>query len=132
MEDLKIPLNKLLNKMLGYISNVEDFMSENVPDFIKQVIQFELYDSIFTLLCFVFLVVLSIILAVKSLKYFNKKLANEEGGDGDTVFSFILMLAFICSACISCYNIYCQTSHIIKLVVAPKLFVVEYIADKIK
>jgi hypothetical protein len=123
-------INKFAEKMLAYMNNTEAFLQKETPEYIKQLLEYEVFESylaIFTLIA------LTLILGGASLaacivkdKFFEGVYhgAKKDFVEFIAVGGFILAaVTFVCALIVIPANV----SKIIKINKAPKVFIVEHI-----
>lgn len=108
-------VNKFMEKMLSYVNNLEQFASGEVPRYIQELLTYEMYKSI----AWILVLLLPLMLAAVIIKIAIKE---KEGIGG---LSFLTTLFLIVS-----FFVGVNTKNIIKIKVAPRLYIVDYLRGK--
>jgi UDP-N-acetylmuramyl pentapeptide phosphotransferase/UDP-N-acetylglucosamine-1-phosphate transferase len=110
---------QILEKLMTYLQNTEVFLSEQTPQVINELITYELYMSYAKIGTFIGILILSAII----LFYLIKKEIHEEVIGGVLCISIVLATLFGVLS-VGAVN------DIIKIKVAPKVFVLDKLRDK--
>lgn len=119
---------ELAKELLGTLTSTKDFILDQAPDVVRQLLLWELWSSIFFGSIFLLVLIFSAILIYK-MHY----VANETGvsySKQESAFTFMLvggasLLTGVVGACFQSYDI-------IKVLVAPKIFLIEYLTNLLK
>ena len=112
---------KLVEKALLYLQNTEDFLVEQVPDYMSQVLEYHFYSGVIYLSIGTILllsVIPSMIIVYKEDKKQSAK-CNDFLLIGGTLYTL-----FGLSTGIMCFAL--NFSNTLKIFLAPKMFLVEY------
>jgi hypothetical protein len=124
---LKDKLTESITEVQGWLNGTKDFVLEQAPLVIQEVLRWEIYSSLF----FIGLgILLSIIYSVISYIFYNLS-KTVKGGDSPEVcyaLSYIVHLLHIITIIMVCTNLY----HMVYVWCAPRVFLIEKVAELIK
>ena len=118
-------LKQFTARLIHYVDSAEMFLKGNVPDYIEQLLKYEMYHQISILtIGFVMLALLGIVILFLYRKvYLNGKTSE----DADVSFWFLsVMLFFLWIVWFATQGL-CSINRIVKINVAPKVYIVEYL-----
>jgi TRAP-type C4-dicarboxylate transport system permease small subunit len=104
-----------------------DFAKEQIPEFIQQLIRWQIGTNIFKLIVCIILLTLAIWLGVKYFSIIIKKWYEFDEIHIAFLVSWILGTVFM--GIMSFIYIICNTSNLLKLWLAPKVFLIEYLSN---
>ncbi len=114
-------LNKLMEKSLEYLQSVEGFVIEHAPDYVKQLLEFEFYNSSLIVLFFLFAVILLVGLFFIGYRlYINE--SNYAGG-----FVIIIPVSALLISVFFTLEVIPSIQTMLKIKTAPKVFLVDKI-----
>lgn len=126
-------MNELINKALEYINSTEVFLRDQLPDFIQQYLTWCLAESIF----YIVISLIPVIVCGISLLFISKKYGNKIDYDAYNTNSVIIShlvncIMLVVFLIVSCVVIPINSKNILKIKVAPKVFLVEKLGELIK
>ena len=124
---------ELLEKGLQYLKSAEAFTKDNIPKYIEEILAFQVYDESVDLLWSLFPIMLSTIAiyyaVIKKYSKDGKKIRGVEmnGEEGEEMTGLLL---FGCAA-LFFGSLMAVTSllDIVKIYVAPRMYLIEYFQD---
>lgn len=127
-------MNEIIQKTLEYLNSAEAFLTAQVPDFINQFLMWCFYEKLFFIALFpiLFLFFLTITIILK------RTLPAKENfylGSPTTPHGFLYVISYILTVVaiiISLVSIPFNTYDLIKIKVAPKVYLVEKVMDMVK
>lgn len=109
----------LLGKLLEVVEKTESFMTEQTPDFIKQMLDYDIWllgnDILFWSFLLVFFLAIAILFLVLGIKK-----------DDDLIGGFVFFLFMTILMGCGVYGTYCDMK---KIEMAPKVYIIEKIKD---
>lgn len=118
-------LESFLGKTLEYLNSAEAFLQKNVPAYVEELLAYEFYSSLFELLFFILILIASIIF-FKKAKEVEKDMCS-----GDKVLTAISAFVLIVFSVVSVVAIPLTISHMIKVKIAPRVYLVETISKQL-
>ena len=114
---------KLVEKALLYLQNTEDFLVEQIPDYMEQVLEYNLYSGVIYLSLGTFLL-LSITVSIFIVYKEDKKPSSDFLFGAGVIYTiFATVTGILCFAL--------NFSNTLKIFLAPKMFLVEYFSKMI-
>lgn len=113
-------------KLVEYLQKTESFVISEAPEFVRQAINYYFYEHLLTLIACLFLVLFTSLLLLNITKINNFLITKK--GWGDTDAGVTCLVSGILSALIlvgSFIDIFVDTLYLIKICVAPNLYLVE-------
>lgn len=131
-EQMNNAIVEVINKVTSGVEGAIEFSKEQIPDVLEQLLMWNMCESIMWL-------VIGLVLVVTSVKMFfgwnsRKKVilssdyCGEDKEDLQTIWWVVLIVIGVAGIPFVIYN----TLEIIKIIVAPKLYLLEYAADLVK
>jgi hypothetical protein len=117
-------LNELGEKAIYIIDNIEKLTIEQLPDICRQVIQYEIFRSIIVLFACSFVIFLALPLLKRGMSIVKKSNETEYCRLAEEGFASILVFGII--SLIPAAMLLFQTFVLIKVIVAPKIYLLEY------
>ena len=117
-------LNAFANKMLSAVEELETFGKEQIPDYIEQVLMFNFWSGVSYIVLWGIFGAVLIGLALFGVR---KKKQNPRGE-----WEILVILGGIFGALAVILPIVINTSDLIKIKVAPKVYIVDYIRTTLK
>ena len=118
---------ELLEKFSGLVDLAKDGVLKGVeviqmeaPELVKEIIRWSIASNIFLVIIFVILTIISFKLGCWFIKRGNEDDWCDEGNFGGSAFSILIFLIALS------FSICCSL-ELVKILVAPKLFLIEYI-----
>ena len=125
-------LNTFANKMLTAVEGIEAFGKEQIPDYIEQVLTYNFWEGIF----FIVVPVLIFLFFIKKSKKLNYKDAEYDCcGTPNNKESASIVATWIFVAITGIWSLVALlslSSDVLKIKVAPKVYIVDYLRDSIK
>lgn len=128
--DTKNIVNTFLGKTLEYLNSTEAFLQKNVPAYVEELLQFEFYSAIFWALFFPLLALIFGLVAKRVLTVIKGKSGDERDvleGIGATSLGICVL-----SILISLFVTPCNLQDVVKIKVAPRVYLVEKISSQLK
>jgi len=127
-DQLQQALATILNNTINAVQAGVSFLSEQLPDVIRQLL---LWHAVRSGVFFTLYLVLSIVCAVLGYKGIKKALS-DDSSDGDTDFIIFLCggISLVGSVIFMCLVFH--TIEWLQIIVAPKLYLIEYAASLVK
>lgn len=121
---MKEEIIKNLAGIIEYVKQGADFIKEQAPLYVQEMINYKIWVSCFEILLCVVGFVASIYAMEKLIRYVNNEEEYDESDSGIIAFGFLLIIAFIIFLLIVlCVDV----ETVIQATVAPRVFVVEQI-----
>lgn len=111
---------ELIKKIIEYMESSKDFIVEQAPDIIQQMLKYETFNNIFGLIIAV------IILFVSIGVFIYGKYSNKTDKIYFNVYNYVSIWLFIAAFAISAFAI----NNLVKIKISPKYFVIEKLKDK--
>jgi hypothetical protein len=121
-------LDELMVQIINQVKNTGDFVIEQMPDVVQQILTYQYYST----LCFL---IFGIVLLLISLFSFYKvrQLDKKSLGNPDVIPYIIAFLMIgIMSGLVGIFNVCDNIDPLIKLTFAPKIYLIEYASRLIK
>lgn len=118
--------NQLIEEITRIIRNTEDFVIEQAPDIIEQILNYQLFVNIFIASIPIIVLLVFKLISIRLPKSENRGFSFLGTKKIDPMYDeiFIPYIVFqIVSAVIGCIGIV----HVYKIIFAPKLFLLEYL-----
>ncbi|MEK6882002.1 MAG: hypothetical protein AABY22_20455 [Nanoarchaeota archaeon] len=116
-------LNFAFNELQSVYSGSKEFLAEETPKYISELLNYEFTYGLGTI---IFSLILCILFVLAFKKIFN--LSKGEPDEAWTVLYIPCSIFFIWFFCYFVFNI----QKVVKISIAPRVFVVDYIKDQIK
>lgn len=121
MENAKPILDQFLNKTVEYLSSAEAFLKAEVPTFVQEYMNWIFYSSLFNVIIF-------LLGAVIAAYFINKICKIEYPSDEESGIFIVSCIALVLFSTI----IFFEAKRVIKIVVAPRVILLEEVRDLIK
>lgn len=119
-------INQFMMKALEYLQSAEAFASREIPLFVEELIKYNLYTNVASLVGIIVIAAILIYIVVKGTIYTKQCMDDNLDRAGVLVLIIIgFSIGVIC--CLS--EISRRTDNIIKLSVAPRVFLIDYIKN---
>lgn len=119
---MKEEIIKNLSGIIEYVKQGADFIKEQAPLYVQELINYGIWISIFEMILCVLGVIGGTIGLVKIVKYVNNEEEYDADATGIVVFGFRALVVFI----IFCIIAFCiDGENLIQAIVAPRVYVVE-------
>ena len=123
-------LNAFANKMLSAVDGIEAFGKEQIPDFIEQVLVYNFWESVATATLSILFLTSLFVVFVWSIKHANKKGWGKEEPSCEAglvmMFTLLSLLSWVILTPIK------DTKTALKIHLAPKVYIVDYLRNQIK
>lgn len=125
-------LNKLMIEIIDQVKNTGDFVVEQMPDVISQLLVYQYYSNLF------YLILGTVLMIISSTLFYKIKVLTEEcdknNYDHDMVGLYVLIggLSGIVFGAIGVVNFFSAVDPLLKLTFAPKIYLIEYASRLIK
>lgn len=121
---MKEEIIKNLAGIIEYVKQGADFIKEQAPLYVQEMINYKIWVSCFEILLCVVGIIVSIYAMVKLIKYVNDEEEYDSDNSSVIAFGFLLIVVFIIFLLIVlCVDV----ETVIQATVAPRVFVVEQI-----
>ena len=121
-------LKQFTARLIHYVDSAEIFLKGNVPDYIEQLLKYETYHQVSTLVAgFATITLLGI-----ALVFLYKKLYANQTVDADSEIGFWFFSIVVSLLCVVWFTTKGMSTinTIVKINVAPKVYVVDYLRSK--
>ena len=126
-------MNEILQKALDYINSTEAFLKEQVPDFVVQYLTWCSYECIFYIVLFsIFFAVPFVAFLIINHKISDKDFDYEGPSTSRGILWLLSLIVTIIMGLVACINIPINSYTLLKITKAPKVFLVERLADQLK
>lgn len=115
--------NELAGELLGIVKSMEEFSIDHAPDVVAEIIRFSTLEHIFTFLAGI----VCVVVGWRVFKVGRGLEADYEEIDDGVVPQAVGLVGSLTGVILSL----CGAAGLIKIWVAPKLFILDYIADKL-
>jgi len=117
-------VNTPIEKILKYIDNTENFLNGNVPDFINQFLNFEIYYYLYNMLIIILLLFPIILISKRIIKMRDLGIFSiREAKVYRTILWSIWLFTFTTTGIFA-------GNAILKIKTAPKVYVLDYLKNK--
>jgi hypothetical protein len=120
---------KIMDFILNTLQTTKDFVIEQAPDVVRQMLNYDLINCITWMFVFIFIIIVGILL-FKPLKKFAYKYNDESDGVSFIPIILVTITTFICGM-IFLTNLYDKTSTILQIKYTPKAYLIYKLTDKI-
>lgn len=124
---------KLMEKILQYANNTEAFLNEEVPIYIKEILEFNFYNELFYLIGSLVIILVSVYVVKRNIPLMIKY--EEEDNNTKTTYHGVISLLFgvigVLYVLILFINGYNSIETMIKIKTAPRVYIVEYITNNL-
>ena len=124
--------DQLITKALDYLKSAEAFAKAEVPAYLQEVITFHIYSNAFSVFTYLFITLIS-------LWTINKIQSVETGATRNRDSLFHTDNLGVPAGIFSCIGFvvgvicfFCVTHDLIKVIVAPRVFLIEYFSQLVK
>lgn len=116
--------DKLIDKLVEYLQNSQDFMLEQMPEIIRQALTYEKMSAYFTAGLMLLLFVIGVSTAIYIWK--RPKLESDGRWSGPSIFALLVSLMFSPMFFVTlCINI----DKLLKIYIAPKYYLIQLFAN---
>jgi len=120
---------KFQEYLMGILEKTGEFLGSEIPEIAHQILRFGLAEGILRVIFYCLFVVLFLYIA----SYIKKIINNSDEPEGDKVFFVAVVYVITCvPLSITLFAIVRRTTEILKIWLAPKLYLLEYAADLVK
>ncbi len=116
-------MEKFFNELLLIVQNGSSFIQGQLPDYVNQLLVFKVYENIVGFFVLFLLFAFSLFLSMLSFK--KEKETEDEDFRLPAFLFLVLTIAFFSL-------LFIPTLDIIKIKIAPKVYIVDYLTEKIK
>ena len=121
---MKEEIIKNLAGIIEYVKQGADFIKEQAPLYVQEMINYKIWVSCFEILLCVVGIVVGIYAMVKLIKYVNDEEEYDSDADGIVAAGFVFLAVFL----LFCFVVLCiDVETVIQATVAPRVFIVEQI-----
>jgi len=139
-ETLEIALTEMVNGAVATAGTAQTFLKEEIPEVLNQVIAWHFLSAILLALTFTVFLVISLFTIKYAVTWFKRANANNTNEDSwennpasvGEIMSTLLTVGAVMMVCASLIIIPVGVCKAVKIKVAPKVFLLEYIAHKVK
>lgn len=119
---MKEEIIKNLSGIIEYVKQGADFIKEQAPLYVQELINYGIWISVFEMILCVLGFIFGVFGIVKLVKYANNEDEFDEDLSSVVAFGFLVLSAFVLFCVVAfCFN----TEHLIQAIVAPRVYVVE-------
>lgn len=121
--------DELFKTLKEYVESAGDFLKEQTPEFVKELLSFKYFECMVYLIASLFFGILS---CVGALSFYDKFTKLEETSRMTDMQGTCALLIVTFSASLICcfYTAFIHIIQMIKIKTAPKVFIVDYLTRK--
>lgn len=127
-DEIKAKLLQYVNGLESVVESGGDFLSEQLPLFVKELLAWEFYSSIFLVVAFSILAAISCRLFCQCWRWLDKHESIKGYNDFMPLFGIGLVLSFIAS-CVFVILSLTNGYHSVKVAVAPRVVLMEKVVE---
>lgn len=124
-------LNKLMIEIIDQVKNTGNFVVEQMPDVISQLLTYQYYSNIFYFVFGILMLIVSFA-SFHQIKILAKKYDEKQMGDDIMPLIVICFMSGIICGIIGFCNCAFTIDPLLKLTFAPKIYLIEYASRLIK
>ncbi len=124
--------NKLQETLIGLIdstTSAAEFVQSEIPEVLEQLLMWKMGEGIFFICLGLFFALITYLLRKPTVKGWND---DYESGDADTAWAELRTIGLIWFSIVSVIIIAISTLTVLKIWLAPKVYLIEYAASLIK
>lgn len=128
-DPLKAALVEIIQKCLNGIDKGVDFLNAQLPDVIEQLLMWKMWESIaINLIVLIFAFLIPLVLVIRNFKKGFAELTNDEISSC----GFLLLVGGVWMFLGSIILLCVANSIWLQILIAPKIYLIEYVAELIK
>jgi Mn2+/Fe2+ NRAMP family transporter len=127
-KELQQSMSQFLNLMIEALGKTTDFAAEQIPLYVQELLRYALWDTILSLILAIAILTASLIIAKKVLKYLRIADYNYDLEAAAHILLVVLGLSSIFSVFLTVASV----STILKITLAPRVYVIDYLKKEIK
>jgi Mn2+/Fe2+ NRAMP family transporter len=127
-KELQQSMSQFLNLMIEALGKTTNFAAEQIPLYVQELLRYAMWDTIFSLILAIAILTASLIIAKKVLKYLR---IADYNYDLEAT-AHILLVVLGLSSIFSVFLTVASVSTILKITLAPRVYVIDYLKKEIK
>lgn len=121
-------LDELMVQIINQVKNTGDFVVEQMPDVVQQLLTYQYYSTV----CFLIFGI--VLLFISCFSFYKMSILNRQSLRDPDIIPYVIafLMIGIISALIGIVNVCCNIDPLLKLTFAPKIYLIEYASRLIR